>query len=58
MVLSKKTTSYNLIKFITDNYLQMYETLQLFTSLFTEITNIFTDTKVIEMPSLLKLGLI
>jgi hypothetical protein len=57
MVLYKKTTSHNLIKFITDNYLQMYETLQLFTSLFTEITNRFANAKVIEMPSLLKLEL-
>jgi hypothetical protein len=58
MVLYKKTTSHNLIKFITVNYLQMYKTLQLFTSLFTEITNRFANAKVIEMPSLLKLGLI
>ena len=58
MVLYKKTTSDNLIKFITDNYLQMYKTFQLFTRLFTEITNRFANAKVIEMPSLLKLGLI
>ncbi len=33
----EKTTCQNQIKFITDDYLQMYKTTQLVTSLFTEI---------------------
>jgi len=56
--LYEKISCQDQIKFITDDYLQIYKTLQLFTSLFTEITNIFTNTKAIKMPSLLRLVLI
>jgi len=35
-------------KFITDDYLHMYKTLQLFTKIFTLDTNIFTSIKVIK----------
>ncbi len=63
---------HNLIKFISDDFLQMYEKLQLFTSSLALITNINTITKVIEthkqtftqiqmlfqMPASLKLGLV
>ncbi len=35
------------IKFTTDDYLQMYKTLQLFTNTFTSNTNKFTSIKVI-----------
>jgi hypothetical protein len=36
-IVYKKSSYQSKIKFITDNYLQIYKTLQLFTSLFTEI---------------------
>ncbi len=36
------------MKFITDDYLQMYETLQLFTNTFTFHKNKFTSIKVIK----------
>jgi hypothetical protein len=66
-----KTSCQNQIKFISDIYLQLYKTLQLFmnlstvnTGIFTNIkviestcTHIYTNTKVIKMPSLLKPGL-
>jgi hypothetical protein len=47
-LLSEKTTCQDQIKFISDNYFQMYKILQLFTSLITLSTNIFTSIKVIE----------
>ncbi len=64
----EKTTCQDNIKFISDNYLQMHKTLQLFTNMLTLKTNIFTSIKVIKnmyiptlkllkMPSSLKLGL-
>ncbi len=43
-----KTTCKFQIKFGNDDYLQIYKTLQLFTSLFTLNTNIFTSIKVIK----------
>ncbi len=63
-----KTPCQNQIKFISDDYLQMCETLQLFTSLIALNANIFISIKVIKntyiqalkllkMPSSLKLGL-
>ena len=42
---NEKTTCHYRIKFI-NNYLQMYKTLQPFTSLFTEITNIHKFTNI------------
>ncbi len=49
----QKTTCQNLIKSVTDNYLQMYKTLKVFASFFYRhykqiqaYTNILTDTKV------------
>ncbi len=63
----EKTTCQFQIKFITENYLQMYNTLQLFTNTFTFNTNKFTsiryhkcictDAKLSKMPSSLKLFL-
>ncbi len=62
----EKTTCQFQIKFITEDYLQMYKTLQLFTNTFSFNTNNFTsikvikthkDTKFFKMPSSLKLGL-
>ncbi len=44
----EKTTCQFEIKFITDNYLQMYKTLPLFTSTFTFNTNIFTIIKLLK----------
>ncbi len=46
-IIVRKDYCHYKIKFISDDYLQMYKTLQLFTSLFTIITNIFTSIKVI-----------
>jgi hypothetical protein len=63
----EKTTCQFQIKFITEDYLQMYKTLQLFTNTFSFNTNNFSsikflkrthaDTKFLKMPSSLKLGL-
>ncbi len=53
----EKATCQNHIKFITDDYLQIYKTLQLFTSLLDKLqahTNIFTNTKVIKNAKLIK----
>jgi hypothetical protein len=50
----EKNSCQNQIKFITDVYLQIYKILQLFTSSFTEITNIFTNTKVNKNAMLIK----
>jgi len=47
LVLYKRTPCQFPIKFISDNYLQMYKTLQLFTNTFTLNTNILTNVKVI-----------
>ncbi len=65
--LYEKTTCQFQIKFITEDYLQMYKTLQIFTNTFTFITNKFTSIKVTintwtgaklsKMPSSLKLFL-
>ncbi len=48
LLLYKKTACKDKIKFINDHYSQMYKTLQLFTSLITSKTNIFTSIKAIE----------
>jgi len=53
-VLYEKNSGQNQIKFNTDDYLQIPKALQLFTSSFTEITNIFTKTKTIKMKKLIK----
>jgi hypothetical protein len=50
-VLYKKTTCPFEIKFSTDDYLQMYKTLQIFTNTFTLNTNKFTSIKVIKNPN-------
>ncbi len=42
----EKTTCQNQIKFISDNYFQIYKTLHLFTSITTLNTNTFTSIKV------------
>ncbi len=46
--LYEKTTCQFQIKLITDNYLQMCKTLQLFTNIFTLNANIFTSTKFVK----------
>jgi hypothetical protein len=52
----EKTTCQNQIEFITDDYLQMYKTLQLFKSLFKGITNIYKHTKThLQIQELLKM---
>ena len=55
------TTCQNYTKFIADDYLQMYKTWQLCTSLFIEnykhvqkYTNIFTNTKVTKYAKFIK----
>ncbi len=48
-VLYEKNTDQNQIKFNTDDYLQIHKALQLFKSLFIEITNIFTSKKAMKM---------
>jgi hypothetical protein len=48
-IVCEKATCKNQIKFITDYYLKIYKTLQLFT----QISNTFTVAKVIKMPRLL-----
>ncbi len=50
----EKTSCQNQIKFITDDYLQVYKLLQLFTSSLIEI-NIFTNTKVNKNAMLIKI---
>ncbi len=59
--LYEKTTCQVYIKFITDDYLPMYNTLQLFTNIFTSIkvtksTSVQTQ-KYLKMPNTFKLGL-
>ncbi len=44
----KKTTCQFQIKFITEDYLQMYKTVQLFTNTFSFNTNNFSSIKVIK----------
>ncbi len=44
----EKTTFQFQMKFITYDYLQMYKTLQLFTNIFTLITNIFDTINIIK----------
>jgi len=46
--LYEKTTYQFQIKFITDDYVQLYKTLQLFTNTFTINTNKFISIKVIK----------
>ncbi len=43
-----KTTSQFQMKFIIEDYLQMYNTLQIFTNTFTFNTNKFTSIKIIK----------
>jgi hypothetical protein len=50
MLLYKKTLCQFQIKFITDDYLQMCKTLQLFTNSFTFNAIYFTSIKVIKNP--------
>ncbi len=62
-VLYEKTTCHFQIKFIPQDYLQMYLTLQLLANTFTFIANNITSiiviksTKLLTMPSSLQLGL-
>ncbi len=69
-IVNDKTTCQDKIKLISNNYFQMYKTLQLFTGLITFNTNIFTSIKflktyvhifakakkLLKMPSSLKHG--
>ncbi len=41
--LYEKTTCHDQVKFISDRHLQIYKTLQLFTSLFTKYANTLLD---------------
>jgi hypothetical protein len=47
----EKTTCQSYIKFISDDYFQIYKTLQLFTHIITLNTNILTSIKVIKNTS-------
>ncbi len=60
-IMSKKSTCQFKITFITDDYLQLYRTLQPLTSIFTNIKvikNMYEQTKkLLKTPSAIKLGL-